>query len=100
VFDSYSYNAITSRNDQVNSVATFSIEARENITITFNCEFSQSDIGTLTIDATNAKLIVLSESTAEVSITLKTGQKANFEFERNDVENDGCFIRIEQIVIS
>jgi hypothetical protein len=98
-FSNTSKNSVTSTNVVENSVSEFSIRAVRKITIRFNYSFSSNDIGKLLI-IRDAEQVQYDHGSGTVSFMLEAGQELKFRFERSDVVNDKCYVRIGQIVIS
>ena len=77
---------------------TFTIQAKVDLTVSFNCDFSSNDIGTLSMKKGD-DVIMLENDKINVTYVLKAGETITFEFTRNDVEKTNAYVKLQQFSI-
>ncbi len=99
MFDMTDNQAVKIVDAEENSKHSFTVQAKVDLTLSFSCDFSTTDIGTLTITKEKETPTVLDNDKSNVTYTLKAGQKITFEFARNESSASNTYVKIKQFSI-
>ena len=99
MFDMTDNQAVKFVDAEENSKHSFTVQAKVDLTLSFSCDFSTTDIGTLTITKEKETPTVLNNDKSNVTYTLKAGQKITFEFARNESSASNTYVKIKQFSI-